>query len=403
MLREARALPRVRSVTPAVAGRRDRIRCLECGRPFRIVSWSHLRSAHGYRGRSPCDAYRSKHGVKALVSPATLAAVAASFAATLERQGRRWSRERIVAGIRKMRRAGVALNQKSASYHDRNLYAASLRYFDRGWDDALRAAGLDPARLRKRTDYSHLTLEDAARWIRDRVRAGLGIRYSEVPLARYQFVRSRFPAGWGAFVESLGIRYPGPRPRQRPTDEEILADVRRLAREGGPLNSFTVFQRAGALWQRVRRRFGSWVKGLRRAGLRSASLETVPHRKPVSFRGVTLDDVARTIRERAAAGLGIGQKDVPRPLSRFVYRRYRLGWPAFVQSLGIRYPGRRLRGRLSDDEILEEIRQLARKGWPLDSGAVVNRACWLWHRARRRFGSWHEGLRRAGVDAGGGP
>ncbi len=247
----------------------DRIRCLECGRPFRNISWSHLRSAHGYRDRFPCDTYRSKHGVKTLVSPATLAAQRAAADATLERQGRRWSRERIVAGIRKMRRAGVPLNPKSAYGHDRNLYAASLRYFPRGWGDALRAAGLDPADHRKAMDYRDLTLEEAARWIRERLRKGLGIRSGEVPPAQPRFVRGRFPAGWVAFVKSLGIRYPGHGSWNRRTGEEILEDVRRLAREGRPMNSYSVFLREGALWQRVRRRFGSWHEGLRRAGLRA--------------------------------------------------------------------------------------------------------------------------------------
>ncbi len=62
----------------------------------------------------------------------------------------RWNRRRVVREIRRLRAAGRPLNSYAVQKHSRRLWHAA--WFHLGsWDAALRAAGLDPALIRKKS------------------------------------------------------------------------------------------------------------------------------------------------------------------------------------------------------------------------------------------------------------
>ena len=73
-------------------------------------------------------------------------------------------------------------------------------------------------------------------------------------------------------------------------------------------------------------------------------------------------------------------------------------WPAALAAAGLD-PGRVSRYRRWDDqEVLRELKRRARRGEPLNSGAIQREGAGLYEAAVRRFGDYDAALRRAGVD-----
>lgn len=72
---------------------------------------------------------------------------------------RRWTRDSIVFELKERHRDGESLNSGALQREDPGAHAAAVRHFG-SYDDALRAAGLDPAKLRRRRRW---TKEDTLR------------------------------------------------------------------------------------------------------------------------------------------------------------------------------------------------------------------------------------------------
>lgn len=64
-----------------------------------------------------------------------------------------WDEDKIVRQIRKRGKAGKALNSKAMQDEDSKLFNAALNYFG-GWDAALQAAGIEPAAVYKRRRWN---------------------------------------------------------------------------------------------------------------------------------------------------------------------------------------------------------------------------------------------------------
>ena len=124
------------------------------------------------------------------------------------RKYRRWNRERVIARIRELHKAGADLNWRAVSMEvDPSLAAAALRIGDfPTWRDAIAAAGLD--------------IEN---------------------VARYRF--------WD--------------------EARVLAALREAKKRGESLSSKEAQQRDQPLFCAARRRFGTWDKALQSAGIAS--------------------------------------------------------------------------------------------------------------------------------------
>ena len=121
-----------------------------------------------------------------------------------------------------------------------------------------------------------------------RRRNGRPITARHVPAGLYARVTNEVRGGWAAFVESLGIPYPGVRKRLDWTDETVVAEIRDLRRRGQPLNVRAV-RDAGceALAQQARKRFGSWDEALRAAGIDPAKVRLTRRWSHANIRAAT--------------------------------------------------------------------------------------------------------------------
>ena len=105
---------------------------------------------------------------------------------------RRWGEPTILEELARRRQAGEPLNSGALQKADPGLHAAAVRYFG-GFEDALRAAQIDPADHRRRR-----------RWTKPQVLAGLRAAAEDRVRMSDGGVRAHDPALYGAAVRLFG-------------------------------------------------------------------------------------------------------------------------------------------------------------------------------------------------------
>lgn len=105
---------------------------------------------------------------------------------------RKWTKNGIVFELRQRYRDHEPLNSGAIQRDDPGLHAAAVRHFS-SYDEALRAARLDPERVRQRRRWAR---EDVIRALRQTHRAGRPLSDSAV--------RRQHPAVYGAAVRLFG-------------------------------------------------------------------------------------------------------------------------------------------------------------------------------------------------------
>jgi hypothetical protein len=363
----------------------DQIVCLLCGETYRAITYLHLKRIHGFEGEHPvwdykemfglevavCEEVRERarevqverhkkagrhwtkarilreirrrrsmrHGLAMSRVPVALglaarrtygsweAAVRAAGADPARHRLRgTWDRERVVAEIRDLVRRKARLTGTDVERHHPELHGAAFRTYG-NWSAALRAAGLDPSRHRKGKKW---TVETVAAWVR-RTHARSGdIRQVGVPTAAVACVARELGLRWSAFVESLGIPYPGQKKRLDWTKRSVLTEIRRLREQGLPLNDRAVRAQSPGLVRQARQRFGSWDAALRAAGLDPSRIRLT--------RVWIKHEVIAAIRKRKRAGKSLRRKDVfaddPR-LVKAAVRLFPTSWNRALAAAGL--------------------------------------------------------------------
>jgi len=105
---------------------------------------------------------------------------------------RKWNKRSVVAQLRARLRKSLGLNSGALQRHDPGLHAAAVRHFD-SYDQALRAARIDPSKIRQRRVWAK---SDVIRSIRQVRRSGKSLSDS--------FIRRDQPALYGAAVRLFG-------------------------------------------------------------------------------------------------------------------------------------------------------------------------------------------------------
>lgn len=208
------------------------VRCRLCGERYRLITPTHLRSRHRWSGGNPGLAYKARFDVPSVWSDDSRRMMSASLTASHDRRGRRWTRGRVLAALRRLRAARF----RDA---DPRLYWSAQRLFGT-WASACRAAG-------RRIEWPLWTRARVIREIRGRGE----LRWSQVPAPLY-WAGQRLFGSWRAALERAGRRSPGP----RWTRETVVLALRRRA---GSLSSSAVRAEDPALYKAVYRLFRRWA------------------------------------------------------------------------------------------------------------------------------------------------
>lgn len=246
---------------PTDAVNDDSIVCRLCNRRFRAISNTHLIRIHDLDPEHPVEEYKGRFGIERAECVETRQQQVRSLERTLERRGKLWTPERVRREIRRRSRRGEALNSKTIVESAPQLVLAARRFF-LSWDGALKAAGLDADKIRRRLAW---TRERILGQIRELARTGAPLNHAArhrrgdglVAAARREF------GSWDLALEAAGIDPESVRLTRRWTPPRILEAIRRM--NPVPIGA-EVQRRDPALFDAARRRWKTWAAAVAAAG-----------------------------------------------------------------------------------------------------------------------------------------
>jgi len=181
-----------------------------------------------------------------------------------------WTVDRIVEAIHQRASNGGALHASSCKMEDRSLYTSAVRTCG-SWDAALKAAGKDPDRIRRKKRGEHWTDDRVLASIRERMVRGESLGHLAVHRSDRAMLNAatRLFGSWGAAVTAAGVDYVGvchKKPRGYWTPERIVGMIRERADAGLPLTIAVMEREERPLLSAAIRRFGSWRLAVEEAG-----------------------------------------------------------------------------------------------------------------------------------------
>lgn len=310
------------------------------------------------------------------------------------------SRKEVIAGLRQRRREGLPLNSNAVAEADWHLSnAARLRFG--GYEEALLAAGIDPALVRKASVYTPETITD---FLAEASRiAGLSREehFRAWPSFRHQFQAlantSRF-GGWKGVCAEIGM------PRRRlfrkrfPDRAQVIAVLRQRFVHGKSLTSTEIFHEDGALYAAVLKHVGKFETVYRRFGIQPPGKS--------AWWGANKVAIRAEIRRRHTAGEPLSWNKLLLTASgRGLLKRSKTlfgSWSRALIAAGLNPSGgaRSPWPKADPAAILAELRRRKRAGESLRS-REIEREKWgqaLRQRAKALFGSWKAARLAAGVE-----
>jgi len=212
----------------------------------------------------------------------------------------RRDKEGVLKAILRRECAGLPLNHAAVLRDDRHLHADILRLFGH-WDTAMRASGIDPARIRGHRRWSRRAVIRRICQLADEDRPlnAAAVQKSESTLAS---AASRYFSCWAEALEAAGIDS-APWRKRVPTwtRQRVVQAIQERHAAGGRVNHAAVgrlsLSRAGVSL------FGSWDAALLAAGLDPDDIRI--YRKPW-----TPEEVIAEIQRKHGHGERLNAKDV---------------------------------------------------------------------------------------------
>lgn len=180
-----------------------------------------------------------------------------------------YSRDRVLAKIRKICMNGNDMSAQRNSRRDRRLYEAARKHFGT-WRRALKAAGINLKHVRPPSKPRRIDREKVIRQLRKRAESGRSMRYADVCMENRAFaitVKHAFRS-WREGLVAAGLMSKenvvvGGR---RWNPERVKAAIRKRAAEGKGMTYADVRLEDSPLISAARRYLGGWSESLVAAG-----------------------------------------------------------------------------------------------------------------------------------------
>lgn len=307
---------------------------------------------------------------------------------------RHWTREKVIAEIRKLEADDVPLSGEWIAQHHCALHQAALKFFPKSWMKALRAAGFNPLDHKKRK--GRWTTKKAAAWVQERIKTGRSLLGRDAPRNLLDFVVKVLKKRWTDYIESFKIPYPGVKKCRDWSKKKVLEEIRRLAAQGQPTNLRSVALESQALIHQARKHFKGWDAARRAAGVEVTHGRIGP---PTRF---TAEELLEEIRRWKAAGRLTNQGTVQRENYALLYyaRKYFKSWRGACAAAGVevavlpRHPP----PRFTALQLLEQIRRWKAAGHLTNQNSVNRENATLLTYARKYFKNWRNACTAAGVE-----
>jgi hypothetical protein len=233
------------------------------------------------------------------------------------------------------------------------------------------------------------TLERVIGVLKRREREGQSLASGSLDVPLSLAIRRRF-GSWERALRRAGIDPQVHRRTGRWNRRRVVLSVRERHARGETMTASYVLRDDVELYRAAIRLVGNW-----RTALAEAGLDPAQHRVPKKW---NLAHAREWVLEAVREGRPIRPSRIPSGLYGSILKKVPGGWPAFVESLGVPYTGVRHRQDWTNEAVIQEIRRRKREGRALNRKAVQREGQAVIHQARIRFGSWDGALRAAGID-----
>jgi len=209
----------------------------------------------------------------------------------------------------------------------------------------------------------------------------------------------RYFGSWKAAIEAAGFDYDKVVRIKRWTPEEVLAEIRALYRQGADLRPSAVAKHHQTLLVAARKRFGTWAKAVKAAGIDYEAYLRQQHQEWVEAdKRYIIEEIRRLYREGRIDELSGAWRH---HLTLFRKARHRFGsWKAAIEAAGLNYEAIVSRRKWTKESILREIQRLYAEGKDLSVTAMQRNYPNLLAIAQSPyyFGSWQAAIEAAGLD-----
>jgi len=231
------------------------------------------------------------------------------------------------------------LNARSVEKIDPNLAKAARKYFG-GWDEALKASGFDPSKIRLKPVARKWSKAAIVAEIKARSKAGKSNAWRVVNRENrslYAAAHKHFgKKGWAKARVLAGLPPVDPHPSQKWNRKTVIAAIKQLHKEGTPLHVFNMTSHSHLyrIYSGAYKVFGTWGNALREAGLDYSKIRRL---KPWGW--WTKQRVITTIRSLERSGVRLNSKTIHSDYSDlFAGSIKEFGsWSQAVEAAGINY------------------------------------------------------------------
>ncbi len=184
----------------------------------------------------------------------------------MKRSYKHWSRDEVVLVIRRLHKQGKPLNSGHVARTYPALAYASRKYLG-GWEEAIRAAGLDYSRISRKSFWSRKKIAER---LRELHAAGKPLYVSAAEKLHGGLVGAATAhfGSWREAIKAAGLDYGKIKRQKEWSKKEIVREIRRLHREGMELSTtMPVRKHYRNLHAAAVRYFGGWAEAMRAARL----------------------------------------------------------------------------------------------------------------------------------------
>lgn len=190
--------------------------------------------------------------------------------------GKVWTKEKLIAEIKKLQKQGVDLSPTSIQKtHSALFSSARSRSHFGSWRDAIEATGLEYDSLKRvkqrwtRADILNRIKELHAQG-EDLLDPKFKVKYRSLYLAA---CAHRYFGSWRRAVTAAGLDHETMREKRIWTKNRILRTIKELDAQGKPLGWAYIEEHEPGIYRAARRKenFGSWAGALKEAGVKYES------------------------------------------------------------------------------------------------------------------------------------
>jgi hypothetical protein len=310
------------------------------------------------------------------------------------RKQQHWSKELVIKAIRRRSRARQDLSPGYLVIHEKRLYLAACTHFG-SYRKAVMAAGIDYQKKVLRPPGLRWPERKVLAEIKRQQRLGKDLAHNAMRSRNESlvFAASRRFGTYAAAVEAAGINYQSVKAVRRWNRQRVIEALKKLNKASKDLSTTALKRSNDSLYEAARRHLGGYDKALGAAGVQFSSVRRVEQWNK--------EKVIRQLERRYRAGKALASKTMRVESSKLLAAAERSfgSYATAVRAAGIDYDlVMAKKPSWTAGAVIQAIRARSAAGRRLNHRVTKREDGSLLNAAVYRFGGWREAVAAAGID-----